>query len=103
MSNYYEQEDQLDEMTKEMARILDCLKLDIDSVDLYNQSLCASKNDDLKVIMSCNRDEKIRHICMSLEWLRRNSKTWENELKNYLFTKDPISKDGENVCWRPKK
>jgi len=38
-----------------------------------------------------NRDEKIEHACMTLEWLRWNMDTWDEELKNYLFTDGKIT------------
>ena len=103
MSNYYEPVEQLDEFTKDMARALNCLKQDIESIDMYNQRVCSSNSEDLKAVLANNRDEKIKHVCLTLEWLRQNSKEWEKELKSYLFSQQPIAKSEGSLCWRPRK
>ncbi len=35
--------------------------------------------------------EEIEHACMVLEWLRRNDKDMEEQLKAYLFSQGPIT------------
>jgi hypothetical protein len=45
--------------------------------------------------MAHNRDEEIEHAAMTIEWLRRNMDSWDEELKTYLFTKGSLT-DAEN-------
>ena len=51
----------------------------------------ACSDDELKAILAHNRDEEKEHAAMVLEWIRRKDPTLDKELKDYLFTTDPIA------------
>lgn len=91
MSAYHESVDKLDEKTLNTSRALNSLKEEIEAVDWYNQRIDVSDDRELKDIMAHNRDEEIEHACMLLEWLRRNTDKWDDELRTYLFTDGPIT------------
>ena len=91
MKDYHEPVELLNEKTKDMTRILNSLKEEVEAVDWYNQRMDASKNEELRAIMKHNRDEEMEHACMALEWLRRNMDGWDEQLKKYLFTEGPIT------------
>ncbi|HSH37118.1 ferritin-like domain-containing protein [Schnuerera sp.] len=91
MSQYHEPVELLDEKAKDIVRALNSLKEEVEAVDWYNQRVVASNDEELKAIMAHNRDEEIEHVCMTLEWLRRNMPVWDEELKTYLFTEGPIA------------
>jgi hypothetical protein len=38
-----------------------------------------------------NRNEEIEHACMLLEWLRRKTPEFDEQLELYLFTEAPIT------------
>ena len=44
----------------------------------------------MKTILMHNLEEEIEHASMILEWLRRNMEGWNENLKSYLFTNEPI-------------
>jgi uncharacterized protein len=91
MSQYHEPAELLDEKAKNITRALQSLKEEVEAVDWYNQRVNASKDEELSKIMAHNRDEEIEHVCMTLEWLRRNMDKWDEELRTYLFTEGSIT------------
>ncbi len=97
MSNYHEPVELLSEKAKNITRAINSLKEELEAVDWYNQRVEASDDEELQQIMAHNRDEEIEHACMTLEWLRRNMDKWDEELKTYLFTDQPIIEAEEGV------
>lgn len=91
MSQYHEPVEKMDEETLDFTRALTSLKEEIEAVDWYNQRMSATKNDELRAILKHNRDEEIEHAAMTIEWLRRNMDTWDEELRTYLFTEGDIT------------
>lgn len=90
MSAYHEAEDKLSEETKNISRVLNSLKEEVEAIDWYNQRVDATNDDEVKKILAHNRDEEIEHAVMTIEWLRRNMPGWDEELKIYLFTEMSI-------------
>ena len=43
-----------------------------------------------------NRDEEIEHASMTLEWIRRNNRVFDKELREFLFTDQPLSKAADH-------
>jgi hypothetical protein len=64
---------------------------ELEAVDWYNQRADACKDAELKAILEHNRDEEKEHASMVLEWIRRKDQTFSKELKDYLFTDEPIA------------
>ena len=91
MSEFHESEEELPESAKEYHRMIQSVIEELEAVDWYNQRAAVTGDEELKEIVEHNRDEEIEHACMGLEWLRRNSDTWDEELETYLFTGDPIT------------
>lgn len=90
MTQYHEPVELLDEKSQDIVRALNSLKEEVEAIDWYNQRVEASQDAELKAVMAHNRDEEIEHVCMTLEWLRRNMPVWDEELRTYLFTDGPI-------------
>lgn len=88
---YHEPVEFLDEKTMNITRALSSLREEVEAVDWYHQRVIATKDESLKAIMAHNRDEEIEHVCMALEWLRRNMDTWDEELRTYLFKEGDIT------------
>ena len=93
MSNegYHEPVNELSYETRDMHRAIISLMEELEAVDWYNQRMDACKDDDLKAILAHNRDEEKEHAAMVLEWIRRKDKTFDKELKDYLFTDKPLA------------
>ena len=88
---FHEAAEDLSDETKDMHRAIVSLMEELEAVDRYNQRVDACRNDELKAILAHNRDEEKEHAAMVLEWIRRRDPTFSKELKDYLFTKDPIA------------
>ncbi len=91
MSQYHEPVEDLSDNTKDFVRALNSLKEEIEAVNWYQQRVDAATSQPLKEILAHNRDEEIEHACMTIEWLRRNMPAWDDELRTYLFTNNPIT------------
>lgn len=91
MSQYHEPVEELDQKARDITRALMSLKEEVEAVDWYNQRVAASSCPELKSIMAHNRDEEIEHAVMTIEWLRRNMDTWDEELNTYLFKSGSIT------------
>ncbi|MCI1778500.1 MAG: hypothetical protein LKI53_00920 [Bacteroidales bacterium] len=92
MENYTEPANELQGATRDVARALVSLKEEIDAVNMYQQRVDVSADQHLKKILAHNRDEEIEHVCMLLEWLRRNDEVWNRDLNKYLFSSRDIVK-----------
>lgn len=93
MSNegYHEPIDELTDGTRDMHRAITSLMEELEAVDWYNQRVDACKDTDLKAILAHNREEEKEHAAMILEWIRRKDSSFDKELKDYLFTDNPIA------------
>lgn len=89
-TDYHEPAKELSTEERDIVRALNSLKEEVEAVDWYNQRVATCGDEELKKIMAHNRDEEIEHVCMTLEWLRRNMPAWDKELRTYLFTEGSI-------------
>jgi|TARA_B110000879_G_scaffold50622_1_gene71537 ferritin-like protein len=88
---YREPISELTEKTKDMHRALASLIEELEAVDWYNQRIDICKDADLKAILTHNRDEEKEHASMILEWIRRQDPSFNDELRDYLFTEKQIA------------
>jgi uncharacterized protein len=91
MTQYHEPVNELISGDRNIVRALASLKEEIEAVDWYHQRAASTEDDDLKSILIHNRDEEIEHAAMMLEWLRRTIPAFDEELRTYLFTDEPIT------------
>ena len=64
---------------------------ELEATNYYNQRADVATDESLKAIMIHNRNEEIEHVAMLVEWFRRNSPEFHEELQTYLFTDAPIT------------
>ncbi|REJ79362.1 MAG: ferritin [Acidobacteria bacterium] len=88
---YHEPVEELSDETREMHRAVVSLMEELEAVDWYQQRVDACKDDDLRKILEHNRDEEIEHAAMTLEWIRRHNKKFDEQLREYLFTDEEIA------------
>ena len=95
MSNegYHEPVEELSDETRDMHRAIISLMEELEAVDWYNQRIDVCKDKDLEAVLAHNRDEEKEHAAMLMEWIRRQDKTFESEMKDYLFTDKPLAHD----------
>jgi ferritin-like protein len=87
---YHEPVEELSDATRDMHRAIVSLMEELEAVDWYNQRLEACKDEELRAILTHNRDEEKEHASMVLEWIRRRDPSFSRELKEYLFVDKPI-------------
>jgi uncharacterized protein len=87
---YHEPLEKLSAAVIERHRAITSLKEELEAVDWYDQRVDASGDDGLREILAHNRDEEKEHAAMTLEWLRRHDAKWDEVLRTYLFTSEPI-------------
>ncbi|MBG24340.1 MAG: ferritin [Idiomarinaceae bacterium] len=87
---YHEPYELLSDDTRDMHRAIISLMEELEAVDWYNQRIDVCKDEELRKILIHNRDEEKEHAAMTLEWIRRRDKKFDEELKEYLFTEDVI-------------
>jgi ferritin-like protein len=90
---YHEPIGELSDETRDMHRAIVSLMEELEAVDWYNQRVDACKDEELKKILAHNRDEEKEHAAMVLEWIRRRDGFLDGQLKEFLFTGQPITHD----------
>lgn len=88
---YHEPVSELSDETRDMHRAIISLMEELEAVDWYQQRIDVCKDDELRKILEHNRDEEKEHAAMVLEWIRRRDQKFNDELKDYLFTEEPIA------------
>lgn len=91
MAQYHEPVEELDEEARNYTRTLMSLKEEVEAVMWYQQRVSATDDETVAEVLAHNRDEEIEHAAMALEWLRRNMDGWDEELRTYLFSEEPIT------------
>jgi ferritin-like protein len=87
---YHEQVSELSDETRDMHRAIISLMEELEAVDWYNQRIDVCNDEELRAILAHNRDEEKEHAAMVLEWIRRQDKKFDHQLKDYLFTEKSI-------------
>ena len=84
--------EKLSQRTVDLHRAIVSLMEELEAVDWYRQRADACTDDALRAILVHNMNEEIEHAVMVMEWLRRNDETFAREMKERLFSDDPIAK-----------
>lgn len=84
--------EKLSAQTLNMHRAIVSLMEELEAVDWYRQRADGCTDEELKAILIHNMNEEIEHAVMVMEWLRRNNEQFAKEMKERLFTDDPIAK-----------
>lgn len=66
--------------TLDLHRAIRSVIEELEAVDWYNQRMDGVNDEQLKAILKHNMDEEWEHCAMLLEWLRRNNKTFAEEM-----------------------
>ncbi len=90
---YQEPAAELSSETRDTHLALESLKEELEAVDWYNQRVNTCSDPELRALLAHNRDEEKEHAAMLLEWLRRRDPALSKELKDYLFTTQPLAHD----------
>jgi uncharacterized protein len=72
-------------------RAIASLGEELEAVDWYDQRVNGTSDPSLAAVLAHNRDEEKEHASMTLEWLRRRDPVFDQHLRTYLFTEEPIT------------
>ncbi len=89
--NNHEKIENLSKETLDKARASQSLREELEAVEWYQERIDATDDLELKKILEHNMNEEKEHAAMLLEYLRKNDKVFENELKEYLFKNKKMS------------
>ncbi len=98
---FHESPQDLTPLTRDMHRAIVSLKEELEAIDWYQQRVDATSDEALRTILAHNRDEEKEHASMVLEWIRRHDPVFDNHLKQYLFTTEPITERAEKSEEKP--
>lgn len=91
MGVLHEDRSRLPDKTQDMKRAIDSLREELEAVDWYNQRQVVVSDSGLRAILVHNMNEEKEHAAMLLEWIRRQDDQFNEQLRTYLFTEEPIS------------
>jgi ferritin-like protein len=80
----------ISETTKNMHRAIVTLIEELEAVDWYQQRADGCSDAALRDVLIHNKNEEIEHATMTLEWIRRHSPEFDQQLRTYLFSEAPI-------------
>jgi uncharacterized protein len=87
---YHEPLELLSGETRDMHRAIVSLMEELEAIDWYQQRADACSDPVLKDVLLHNKNEEIEHAAMVMEWIRRHSDQFDQMMKTYLFTEQPI-------------
>ena len=70
--------------TVERHRALVSLREELEAIDWYDQRIDATADDELRAILTHNRDEEKEHAALVLAWLAKHDATFANEIQSKL-------------------
>jgi len=88
--SYHEPLDLLSEGTRNLHRAIVSLCEELEAVDWYNQRAEACSDEELRAVITHNKNEEIEHAMMNLEWIRRHSAVFDGNIATYINSKGPI-------------
>ncbi len=91
----YENENSLDEKTKDLSRARQSLIEEMQAIMFYDERAYATKDRELRAVIEHNRDDEKEHFSLLLEYLRRNDPALDKELKEILFSKKEMKDLGD--------
>ena len=81
----------LSRQTLEIHYAITSLIEELEAVDWYRQRADDTEDPELKAILLHNAREELEHASMVLEWLRRNDREVDAQLREYLFKDGSIA------------
>jgi ferritin-like protein len=87
---YHEPLELLSGATRDMHRAIVSLMEELEAIDWYQQRADACSDPALKDVLLHNKNEEIEHATMVMEWIRRHNDQFDQMMKTYLFTEQPI-------------
>ena len=88
---YHEPLELLSEDTKNTHRAIVSLMEELEAIDWYQQRAEACGDPELSAVLTHNKNEEVEHAMMTLEWLRRQSSVFNDNIATYINSSGPIT------------
>jgi len=88
---YHEPLELLSEDTKNTHRAIVSLMEELEAIDWYQQRAEACNDPELSAVLTHNKNEEVEHAMMTLEWLRRKSSVFNDNIETYINSSGPIT------------
>ena len=88
---YHEPLELLSEDTKNTHRAIVSLMEELEAIDWYQQRAEACTDPELSAVLTHNKNEEVEHAMMTLEWLRRKSSVFDDNIETYINSSGPIT------------
>lgn len=89
--------ERLSKETIALHQAISSLMEELEAVDWYRQRADDCDDPALKEILLHNMREEMEHAAMVLEWIRRASPDFDEQLKTYLFAEGNILEAEEHA------
>ena len=96
MAEYHEPPEELKPEDRDYVRALTSVKEELEAVTWYHQRVATCSDEQLKKLLTHNRNEEMEHAVMLLEWLRRSMPGWDEQMSRYLFTSGDLTEIEES-------
>ena len=83
MYNLVSDAEKQDEKAKNLERARQSLVEELEAIDVYEERIQASNDEDLKKILSHNRNEEKEHAAMLVEYIRNNDETFNKKFDEH--------------------
>ena len=87
---YHEPPEELDENTRNFARIAISLIEEAEAINWYQQRMAVTKDEEVRNLLAHAQKEEFEHFAIDLEWLTRKVPAWREKLKQILFQEGDI-------------
>lgn len=96
-TEYHEPRDALSPKIIDIKRAIDSMQEELEAVDWYRQRAAATQDPSLRAILDHHQREEVEHFAMLLEWVRRNDRDFDDQLREYLFSEGDIAAAEEDA------
>ncbi len=73
----------MDRAAKDLARIRQSLIEELEAINVYEERIQASNDEEAKKLLAHNRDEEKEHAAMLIEYLRRHDPVFEKMFREH--------------------
>ena len=97
--SYHEPVEELSEECRDLHRGFLTIMEEFEAADWYQQRIDATKDNQLKEVLTYLRNEELEHATYVMEWLRRNVPELDQKMRAILFREGDIllNKDAPQV------
>lgn len=94
---YHEPPEELDEETRNLARMFASLVEEAEAINWYQQRMKVTKDEEVKKLMQHAQKEEFEHFSIDLEYLTRKLPLWREVLRAILFKEGDILENAEKA------